>query len=334
MCQSRNPTPVHAIQLPGSPEDLAIGHGIAYVTLGSSGLAIVDCRQDPWWVIGTLDTPGSAGAIALSGSYLYIADYLGRCPGRRCIHPLVPPDRRERPVRVHLRPHSLRSLPVRGGPRHPRDRHQCAHGPARLSAHSHVNNTSYPRIEVRGPIAYSCASGGVEVLDVSDPEHLSILGFISGYYSIGVDPDGELVYSIGADPGDAGLYIFWGQCAPTTAVEDRDGVALRGAAGTELQIAPNPSVPGRSTRIRLEMSGTGVATDALQASPSRSLEVSIYDATGRRVRRLPEAALRPGPLDVTWDGFDAKGHQVAPGVYLVRAAAAGATRTARVVITK
>ncbi len=326
-----DPTIVRWSQLPGSPEDVTMGRGIAYVTLGSNGLVIVDTRQYSWPVIGALDTPGSAGAIALSGSYAYIADYSA---GVQVVDVSTPSDPQ---IVANVPCGNTWDLAVSGHylyvagleifvidisvPTAPQIVSTCDVSPA-----------GYPWIDVRGPIAYSCVAGGVEILDVSDPKQLRILGFISGEHSIGVDPSGALVYSIDVDPGDTGLYIYWGQCAPTTAVEGRNGEALRGAAGAKLQIAPNPSVHGRSTRIRLEMSGIGVPTDAPQASGAGPLEISIYDATGRRVRRLPEAGRRSGPLDVTWDGFDAMGHQVAPGVYLIRAAAAGTTHTARVVI--
>jgi hypothetical protein len=62
-----------------------------------------------------------------------------------------------------------------------------------------------------------------------------------------------------------------------------------------------------SARIRVEAPQSGV------------LEAGIFDATGRRVRRLAEAAPKTiGPRLLTWDGLDDAGRRVASGVYWIR----------------
>lgn len=70
---------------------------------------------------------------------------------------------------------------------------------------------------------------------------------------------------------------------------------------------------------------------ALPAAGAARLEV--YDAAGRRVRTLADGAFAAGAHAWTWDLRDAAGVRVAPGVYLARFAAAGETRTRRVVVT-
>jgi hypothetical protein len=54
---------------------------------------------------------------------------------------------------------------------------------------------------------------------------------------------------------------------------------------------------------------------------SASSEVSVYDASGRRIRILsaPQSPL-PNPYSLTWDGRDFSGARVSPGVYYFRAA--------------
>jgi hypothetical protein len=48
-------------------------------------------------------------------------------------------------------------------------------------------------------------------------------------------------------------------------------------------------------------------------------ELSVYDVTGRLVRRLDSGAYPAGHRIATWDGRDALGREVAAGIYLLRA---------------
>ena len=48
--------------------------------------------------------------------------------------------------------------------------------------------------------------------------------------------------------------------------------------------------------------------------------VEIFDVAGRRIRTLPQAALKTGQTaTLVWDGRDSEGRQQPAGVYLVRA---------------
>jgi hypothetical protein len=79
-----------------------------------------------------------------------------------------------------------------------------------------------------------------------------------------------------------------------------------------LTVRPNPF--GASARILTSRPGLGAS------------ELSIFDAAGRLVRDFPH----PG-AEVVWDGSDARGAQVAPGVYFVRfRSGGGGTETARI----
>jgi photosystem II stability/assembly factor-like uncharacterized protein len=81
--------------------------------------------------------------------------------------------------------------------------------------------------------------------------------------------------------------------------------------------APNPS--------------RGPVRVALALPSSSSVQVAVFDATGRLVRSLFSGAAGPGHLPLTWDGLDARGRRAADGVYFLRASAAGATATCRLV---
>jgi hypothetical protein len=61
------------------------------------------------------------------------------------------------------------------------------------------------------------------------------------------------------------------------------------------------------------------------------IRLSMYDAAGRLVRELMRGPRPAGRSEEHWDGCDAAGSTVAPGVYFVRLEAAGQPASARVV---
>ena len=87
-----------------------------------------------------------------------------------------------------------------------------------------------------------------------------------------------------------------------------------------LAAAPNPFHSG--TLLRFELASRGRAV------------LDIYDVQGRRVARLVEDALDAGLHSTPWDGRSASGQLVAPGVYVGRLRAAGATTTLKLVLTR
>jgi flagellar hook assembly protein FlgD len=86
-------------------------------------------------------------------------------------------------------------------------------------------------------------------------------------------------------------------------VEEARGGA---AAGIELAVGPNPCRGEAEVRLDLPRSG--------------QVRVAIFDLRGRQVRALHEGALAAGPHRLRWDGRDASGLAVPPGVFWVRAA--------------
>jgi FlgD Ig-like domain len=64
------------------------------------------------------------------------------------------------------------------------------------------------------------------------------------------------------------------------------------------------------------------------------VHISIYDAGGRVVSELADEEQVKGDHSVHWDGRDARGSVVSSGVYFVRLAANGATRTQKMVLLK
>ncbi len=82
--------------------------------------------------------------------------------------------------------------------------------------------------------------------------------------------------------------------------------APRAPAGGSMDVYPNPCNP--SALIRYRISGES----------RRSVRISIYDISGRLVRRLlDDQSVLPGLRTITWNGRNETGHAVGSGVYAV-----------------
>ena len=60
----------------------------------------------------------------------------------------------------------------------------------------------------------------------------------------------------------------------------------------------------------------------------------IYDAAGRLVRTLTDADMSAGVHFARWDGRDLKGEQVSSGIYFLRFATSGVTKTQRLMLLR
>jgi hypothetical protein len=86
------------------------------------------------------------------------------------------------------------------------------------------------------------------------------------------------------------------------------------------QNIPNPFNPITSITVGLPAAGR--------------VRLSVYDASGRRVRRLLDGAMQQGFRSVEWDGTDDTGQRVSSGVYFYRLDAAGETITRKMLLLK
>ena len=82
--------------------------------------------------------------------------------------------------------------------------------------------------------------------------------------------------------------------------------------------APNPF--RMATAIRFQLARPGFT------------EVVVYDVRGAIVRRLLNAFHPAGSTSITWDGSDANGHRVPPGLYLYRVRSNDVTQTGRMTL--
>jgi hypothetical protein len=89
-----------------------------------------------------------------------------------------------------------------------------------------------------------------------------------------------------------------------------------------LRNAPNPFAGG--TTLFYEVPGAG----------SRPVQLDIFDAQGRLVRRLLAESQHPGPHAIAWDGRDAAGRPVEAGLYLYRLTAGSDTITQKMTLIR
>lgn len=83
---------------------------------------------------------------------------------------------------------------------------------------------------------------------------------------------------------------------------------------------PGPNPARTSARFTVTLPAAG------------ELRLDVFDAAGRHVRALASGGREAGTYSIAWDLRDGDGRRVAPGLYLARCAAGGASATRRVVV--
>jgi hypothetical protein len=84
--------------------------------------------------------------------------------------------------------------------------------------------------------------------------------------------------------------------------------------------APSPNPAQASSRLEMTLAA------------SAQVDVSVFDAAGRRIRVLAHGTLAEGRHSLAWDARDERGSRARSGVYFVRASDGSETRTQRLVI--
>ena len=72
----------------------------------------------------------------------------------------------------------------------------------------------------------------------------------------------------------------------------------------------------------------------LELPRSSQVTATVHDVLGRQVRTLADGFRDSGVLGIVWDGRNAAGRSVAPGLYMVRLDVAGERFTRRVVVAR
>jgi hypothetical protein len=136
------------------------------------------------------------------------------------------------------------------------------------------------------------------------------------YCGIELDSAGRRLWVV--DAGAGRVYEFC--LASSSAAGEGPGLQPGGGVFAALEAWPNPAPALTSIRF------------ALTREAEARLEV--YDLAGRLVRRLAAGRMPAGVRTLQWDGRDAGGHRIASGLYLLRLAADGETRCARLAIIR
>jgi hypothetical protein len=131
-----------------------------------------------------------------------------------------------------------------------------------------------------------------------------------GIYEVAVtDAAGMAALTVPTDDaGSASVVVTAANALPhsaTISISVATGVAADGSLPSGLaQNSPNPFA-----------GSTGIALTL--ARPGR-VSVAVFDVAGRRVATLAEGEHDAGSFNLSWDGRDDSGHEVAAGAYFVR----------------
>ena len=79
---------------------------------------------------------------------------------------------------------------------------------------------------------------------------------------------------------------------------------------------------------------TGKTLVSFEIPYDQRVRLAVYDAFGRQVKLLFDTVKPAGEHETVWDGTDARGHHVTPGMYFLRMESAGYTRTQRLVLIR
>jgi len=125
-------------------------------------------------------------------------------------------------------------------------------------------------------------------------------------------------------PGDPGIRI--------ESVDARDidnkSIGLPVVAGAPILVLPTETVMAAPAPNPFQGS-TAMQLDL--AKPTR-VELAIFSVDGRHVRTLVDGVREAGQYRLEWDGRDARGARVAPGVYYARFVAGPKRFTRQVVL--
>jgi hypothetical protein len=106
-------------------------------------------------------------------------------------------------------------------------------------------------------------------------------------------------------------------------------------SGTEMTLEATSGVFESRSFPNPVLGGSTVITYTVPGRMGRSgVEVAVFDAGGRLLRRLVDEAKDPGSYTVTWDLTDDGGSRVASGIYFYRVLAAGEKLTRKMLVLR
>lgn len=134
------------------------------------------------------------------------------------------------------------------------------------------------------------------------------------------------VMNIKSSEYDVATFVFEPQVIQAT-VQEWAGLLWAFAVST-----PPPSIPNGVSMRAVPNPSQGNVELAFTLDRSRSIEVDIYDAQGRRVARLGKATYGAGAHALTWDRRGSSGSPVAAGVYFGRLQTSEGSELSRLIL--
>jgi hypothetical protein len=152
-----------------------------------------------------------------------------------------------------------------------------------------------------GNFAYML-SGDLQIMDISDPASPEHIGFIGGWGDLAIS--GSHVYIAAGRR----FFVVPIQCDDIVAAIDDDYLDPEPndipQAMVNLSVHPNPFNPRTTITFSIDH--------------PQSVELCIFDMTGKRIAELANREFETGFHSMEWQGKDLQGRAVASGTYLLR----------------
>ena len=135
-----------------------------------------------------------------------------------------------------------------------------------------------------------------------------------------------------AQPGNSSIYDGWGEAAGRDSILVMNATLWATRRAPDLPLAAPPAPPARLALAPPSPNPSrGVTTLRWSLATAADGTLELRDVAGRRVRTLARGTFAAGEHAQTWDGRDATGRPVPPGLYFARLVAAGGQRSQRIV---
>ena len=203
-------------------------------------------------------------------------------------------------------------------------------------------------VALRDGLAYVVGQPGMQIFDVTDPEHLSSVGgLLLPGWPVSLSLLGRFAYVAGygggmqiVDVSDPAAPVPAGSAPEFARSACAAGDCLFVVDGWQLLVYPLPCdltglLPGgdwqpSTAPDRPVLTGHpnpfGRATSLRFRLPAASqTQVTVHDARGRLLRRLADLRLAEGEHSLLWDGRDDRGGALPAGVYWARVEARGSS---------
>jgi hypothetical protein len=347
---------IASYQLSDYLQDICYQAPFIYLAGRNSGLHIFDLSEpsDPR-ELGLFDTPGQAYQLCVEEDLVYIAD---GTKGLRIINIADP----HSPLEIgHFSTERIAYDVLVSG-----DRTWIAipsAGILELDVGDPTNPRLISEIETQGPAIALAQEGdylyvaeggkGVEIFRIS--ERSAVGSFDTPGQARALWPAGEYLYiadgsggmrlwdvSDPAKPVEIGWHNSWGGgygvCATRSLAflaDGSDGIYILKSPVTIPSITePSPTIRPGLSLIGVPNPARGLFQIQFQLSQPSPISLSIYDVSGRLVRKLQEGWLSAGTYEVEYLCDDIQGRPVPAGVYFCQLVSAGTSLMKKLIIIK